>query len=263
MNLILYHRRKAFRNADISPIDPQKTPDLWLDAVTLGLSQGESVSTWTGRVGSASANGGTGTYLSAGMGGKPAVSFSANRRLVSTVTGVSTCNNLQVFLVLQTPVSAASDTNTLYAFGVGDYATVKVVVLASATGFVTGESIVFSYKSPAISEGRLGSSSYTRAANTPHLLFSENNTSGTRLRANGTDVTLNLSSGGMTTSTNTAPSSLSYTGGDELIIGSFRQTNIQPNPAFVLAEALVYVDKNLNNTQIGNIESQIIAKWGI
>lgn len=246
------HRRKAFSNSYFQP-------SLWLDSYTLSLTGGSPVTSWVGRAGSASVNGSS-TYQTAGLNGKPAVSFPANSRLTSTVANVSTCSSLQVFMVFQTPVAAAADTNSIVFYGVGDFNVNKFTGLWSSTGVISGETIVYALKNPSVSEGRLGSSTYSRPANTPQVLYSRHSTNGTVLSVNKSPISLNLSSG-MNASTNSSPASLLYTGGDEVIIGSFRQSTIQNNPAFVLGECLIYVDAGLTTEQVSQIENQLFTKW--
>lgn len=228
---------------------------LWLDAydpATIILS-GSTVSQWSDKSGksnhavqaTASAQP---AYQAAGMStSTPAVSLDgSNDFLTASIAGIQAMNALDVFMVVQTTAAAAADTNTgiFWGFGNGSaasgpYPASRLVALASLTGSLSGETVSSYFESASFSTGRLGSSSYTRAANTAQILHSSNSTAGTSLRTNESVASLNLANQ-ITTATNTAPVATGYTVDNDFHIGALRSNGtIVVSPALKYSEIIV------------------------
>ena len=207
---------------------------LWLDAADASTitESGGAVTTWTDKSGNGhnATAAGNPTYSATGMStGKPAVQLDGTGDgFTSSITGIGSFNALDVYMVTQTTAAATADTETGIFWGYGNsgpaggiYPAYRGMGLTSLTGFLSGEFITSVFASPSFQAGRLGSSSYTRPANTAQILNSKNSTNGTLLFANGLQIDLNLASQ-ITTSTNTAPSSTGYATDSDLHFGAAR-----------------------------------------
>ncbi|MCJ7557243.1 MAG: hypothetical protein MUP90_10070 [Gammaproteobacteria bacterium] len=256
--------------------DPSRiTTALWLDAndsATITQSGG-AITTWADKSGNgrnATADGNP-TYSATGMStSKPAVQLDGTGdAFVSSITGIGSFNALDVYMVMQTTATAAADTNSAAFWGYGNvgiaggaYPANKGQLWASSTGNLTGEFIVIASENATFSNGRLGSSTYSRAANTAQILNSKNSTSGSLLFANGAAATLNLAVE-ITTSTNTALSSIGYTVDSNFYIGSFRAGGtLFYSPAIKFAEVIVS-STLLSTLDRQKLEGYLAHKWGL
>jgi hypothetical protein len=248
---------------------------LWLDAADAGTitQSGGSITTWGDKSGNnrtATADGNP-TYSATGMStSKPAVQLDGTGDgFVSSITGIGSFNALDIYMVTQTTAAAAADTNSAIFWGYGNvanasgsYPAARALILASSTGGLSGELIVTGLENASFVAGRIGSSTYARAANTAQILNSKNSTSGTSLFANGSQVTLNLSSE-ITTSTNTAPSSVGYTFDSNLYFGAIRVSGtLAYGPAIKFAEVIVS-STLLSTLDRQRIEGYLAHKWGL
>ena len=248
---------------------------LWLDAADAGTitEVGGAVTTWTDKSGNghnATADGNP-TYNATGMStNKPAVQLDGTGdSFTSSITGIGSFNALDVYMVTQTTAAAAADTNTgifwgygNLSFAVGIYPANQGLSLASATGALSGELIVCILETASFATGRLGSSSYTRAANTAQILNSKNSTTGASLFANGSQISYNLLNE-ITTSTNTAPSSIGYTTDSDFHVGALRASGVlQRSPAIKFAEVIVS-STLLSTTNRQKLEGYLAHKWGL
>jgi hypothetical protein len=248
---------------------------LWLDANDSGTitQSGGAITTWADKSGNnrtATANGNP-TYSATGLStGRPAVQLDGTGDgFVSSITGIGSFNALDVYMVTQTTAAAAADTNSAVFWGYGNvtsasgpYPAARGLGLLSATGSLSGELITFAAENSAALEGRLGSNSYARAANTAQMLNSRNATTGTSLLANGSSVTLNLANQ-ITTSSNTAPSAINYTVDSNLYIGALRASGaLVYSPAIKFGE--IIVASTLQSLDIRQrIEGYLAHKWGL
>jgi hypothetical protein len=247
---------------------------LWLDANdSATITQiGGAITTWADKSGNnrtATADGNP-TYSATGMStSKPAVQLDGTGDgFVSSITGIGSFNALDVYMVTQTTAAAAADVNTAHFWGWGNlgvasgpYPLSTGLALLSTTGNFAGELITAHALSASVG-GQLGSSTYSRAANTAQILNSRNSTTGTSLFANGSAVTLGLANG-ITTSTNTAPSSIAYTVDSNLHIGAVRSAgNLAYSPAIKYGEVIVS-STLLSTLDRQKTEGYLAHKWGL
>jgi hypothetical protein len=248
---------------------------LWLDAADASTitQSGGAITSWRDKSGNnrtATADGNP-TYSATGMStSKPAVQLDGTGdAFTSSITGIGNFNALDVYMVTQTTAAAAANTNSAAFWGYGNigqaggiYPLNRGLALASSTGSLTGEFITFVFDNATSSEGRLGSDTYLRAANTAQILNSKNSTSGTSLFTNGTAVAIGLTNQ-ITTSTNTAPSSVGYTVDSNLYIGAFRaNSTLVYSPAIKFAEVIVSATL-LSTLDRQKTEGYLAHKWGL
>jgi hypothetical protein len=249
---------------------------LWLDAndsATITQSGG-AITTWADKSGNgrnATADGNP-TYSATGMStSKPAVQLDGTGdAFVSSITGIGSFNALDIYMVTQTTAAAAADTDSGIFWGHGNigaaggsYPASRGLALASSTGLLTGEFIATIFDNVSFSGGRLGSSTYTRVANTAQILNSKNSVSGTSLFANGSAITLGVTPSLITTSTNTAPSNAGYTFDSNLHIGAFRANGaLFYSPAIKFAEVIVS-STLLSTDNRQKLEGYLAHKWGL
>ena len=251
------------------------TTALWLDAADASTitESGGAITAWADKSGNdhnAAADGNP-TYSATGMStSKPAVQLDGTGdSFVSSITGIGSFNALDVYMVTQTTAAAGVEANsgTFWGYGnvgsaSGSYPANRSQVLSSVTSGLSGESIAIVYENTSFTGGRLGSATYTRAANTAQILNSKNSTSGTSLFANGSQVNLGLANQ-ITTSTNTAPSSIGYTTDSDLWIGAARANGtIVYSPAIKFAEVIVS-STLLSTDNRQRIEGYLAHKWGL
>ena len=263
----------------ITPSFTQWTPALlstalWLDANDSAtvIQSGGAITSWNDKSGNgrnATADGNP-TYSATGMStSKPAVQLDGTGdAFVSSITGIGSFNALDVYMVTQTTAAAAADTNSAVFWGYGNvgsasgpYPVSRGLSIGSSTGAISGEFIVVLAEIPSIT-GRLGSSTYTRTSNTAQILNSRTATTGSSLIANGTAVTLEITNQ-ITTSTNTAPSSVGYTVDSNLHIGALRANGtLAYSPAIKFAEVIVS-STLLSTLDRQKLEGYLAHKWGL
>lgn len=249
--------------------------ELWLDANDSAtvIQGGGAVTSWSDKSGNgrnATADGNP-TYSATGMStSKPAVQLDGTGdAFVSSITGIGGFNALDVYMVTQTTTAAAADTNSAFFWGYGNvgfasgiYPLSRGLAFSSSTGALAGELINTALENATFNSGRLGSSTYSRAANTAQILNSKNSTTGTSLFANGTAITLNLANQ-ITTSTNTAPSTVDYTVDSNIHIGAIRASGtLAYSPAIKFAE-IVVSSTLLSTDNRQKLEGYLAHKWGL
>lgn len=248
---------------------------LWLDANDSAtvIQSGGAVTSWRDKSGNgrnATADGNP-TYSATGMStSKPAVQLDGTGdAFVSSITGIGSFNALDVYMVTQTTAAAAADTNTACFWGYGNGGLASVIYpgftglgMLSSSGVLTGEKIMFINDSAAFNSGRLGSSTYQRAANTAQILNSKTSTSGISLLQNGATVTLDLTNE-ITTSTTAAPAAKSYSVDNNLYFGASRNNgSLIYSPAIKFAEIIVS-SSLLSTLDRQKLEGYLAHKWGL
>jgi hypothetical protein len=251
------------------------TTALWLDAADASTitESGGAVSQWDDKSGNShnAAADGNPTYSATGMStNKPAVQLDGTGdSFVSSITGIGSFNALDVYMVTQTTAAAVADTNTgiFWGYGnlgsaVGIYPADQGLSFASATGILSGELIVCLLETASFGVGRLGSSSYTRAANTAQILNSKNSTTGTSLFANGSQISYNLLNQ-ITTSTNTAPSSIGYTTDSNFHVGALRTSGVLERSSAIKFAEVIVSSTLLSTVNRQKLEGYLAHKWGL
>jgi hypothetical protein len=247
---------------------------LWLDAndsATITQSSG-AITTWADKSGNnrtATADGNP-TYSATGMStSKPAVQLDGTGdAFTSSITGIGSFNALDIYMVTQTAAAAAADTNSGLFWGYGNigdasggYPANRAISLSSSTGALSGE-FISTIIEPGIVNGRLGSTTYSRSANTAQILNSRMSTSGTALIANGTAVVIDLANK-VTTSTPAAPSSIGYTFDSNFYVGAVRALgSLVYSPAIKFAEVIVS-STLLSTLDRQKLEGYLAHKWGL
>ena len=248
---------------------------LWLDAADASTitESGGAITAWADKSGNGhnAAADGNPTYSATGMStSKPAVQLDGTGdALVSSITGIGSFDALDVYMVTQTLTAASSNVNSglFWALGnvanaSGSYPGNRSLNSTSSTGSFNGEFINFGFENSSFSAGRLGSSTYRRAANTAQILNTKHSTSGTSLFANGEQVNLNITSQ-ITTSTNTAPSNIGYAVDSDLHFGAIRVSgSLIYSPAIKFAE-IVVSSTLLSTANRQKLEGYLAHKWGL
>jgi len=248
---------------------------LWLDAADASTitESGGAITAWVDKSGNGhnAAADGNPTYSATGMStSKPAVQLDGTGdSLVSSITGIGNFDALDVYMVTQTLTAAAADVNSGFFWGFGNigsasgsYPGNRAINLGSATAGLSGELIACGLENSSFTAGRLGSATYTRAANTAQILNSKNSTSGTSLFENGSQVNLGLTSQ-ITTSTNTAPSNVGYAVDSDLHFGALRVNgSLFYSPALKFAE-IVVSSTLLSTVNRQKLEGYLAHKWGL
>jgi hypothetical protein len=250
------------------------TTALWLDAADSSTitESGSAITTWADKSGNGrtATAAGNPTYSATGTStSKPAVQLDGTGDgFVSSIAGIGSFDALDVYMVTQTTAAAAANVNTAHFWGWGNLGSASspypfntALALLSITGSLASELITVHALS-GLSGGQLGSSTYSRPANTAQIINSRNSTTGTSLFADGSAVTLNLANA-ITTSTNTAPSSFAYTVDSDLHIGAVRSGgNVAYSPAIKFAEVIVS-STLLSTADRQRIEGYLAHKWGL
>jgi hypothetical protein len=258
---------------------------LWLDAsdsatVLNSISpdtpatNGQTVRRWLDKSGNGfHANQATGANQplldTSAQNSKGGLSFDGTNDVISAaVVGIGSLANVTFYSVIKPLAAAAPNSGSvnLYSFGnagtaSGPYPANRFIALLSSTGTLTGEYIFAAYEAGA-TQLRLGSSTYRRAADTAQIICDNRGASGTSLAVNGSAVTLDLSSGG-TTSTSTSPSNLAYTIDEEVHINGNRANGtLFSGPANRCLEFLIY-NKILSSEEDAQILSYLNTKWAV
>jgi hypothetical protein len=202
--------------------------------------------------------------------GKPGLLFDgSNDWMTASVAGFQSLSASTVIQVVKPSAAAAADTNSAAFWGFGNLASAggsfpanRGLALSSSTGALSGERITVAFDNAAINTGRLGSSSYSRAASTVSMISMAHSSSGTVLYANDAQVSLNLSLS-MSTSTNSGPSATAYTVDDDVHICALRASgSIVVSPAITLHQMIIY-DRALTAAELSRIYDRLKAKWGL
>lgn len=251
---------------------------LWLDASdsatvlnSIGpdvpATNGQTIRRWNDKSGNGyHANQATGAnqpLLETGVqNSRPGISFDgSNDHLVASVTGFQSLADITVFQVVKPAEAAAADAGGILFWGFGDAGTpVRSLSLSGMnTGALTGEKIhVQSNNSGA---RRLGSSTYSRSANTCQIVCSKHLASGTSLQVNGSAVTLDLASG-MTTGTAAGPAATGYTASDNFYLNAVLVNTVVAGGASKLCEFLIY-SGSVSAADTTKILAYLNAKWGV
>lgn len=278
--------RLATASVPWTPADLGTNLVLWLDAsdastlwettnAITAATNGGLVARWDSKAsgGAIAYTAGNPTYSTNGLStGKQAVLLDGTGDYgTATLSGIASYTALDVTMVMQTTAAAAADTSTALFYGYGNqgaasgpYPQAQGTSLASSSGATAGEKIIFLYENVLLGRGtgRIGSSSYARAANTAQLLYSSGSASGYALFTNGVSVGLTLTNE-ITTATAVSPSVIAYTVDSSFHIGAFRASGtISATPAMRISETLVSRTV-LSTTDRQKLEGYLAHKWGM
>jgi hypothetical protein len=244
------------------------TTALWLDAADASTitESGGAVSQWddkSGNSNNATTYGDPLLNLSGSSTSKPAIELDGTGDyLISVVAGLASFASLDLYIVFQSTIAAAADTGSCIVWGFGDLTLPPAennISLISSTGSFSGETIGYAFSNTT----RLGSSTYTRAANALQILNSKHSSGGTQLIVDGSSVALNLASGGITTSTDTSPLATGFNANNNLMLGAVAISNtIFPTPAIKISEVIA-LNQIASTTNRQRIEGYLAHKWGL
>lgn len=200
--------------------------------------------------------------------GRPGLLFDgSNDFLTATITGFQSLTGVTIIQVVKPTAAAAADANSAAFWGFGNvsgasgiYPANRCVQLGSSTGALSGERITVNLEPP--SNGRLGSSSYTRASSAAQLIAATLSSTGPALFANNASVSLDLATFA-TTSSPCAPSNTGYTVDNDLLIGAIRAAgNLAYTAELTLHQMIVY-NRVLTAAELTTIWNAMRGKWGI
>ena len=198
-----------------------RSQNLWSDSCLIPLMRGGYVaSTGTTPVlGGWTSNSvvwsGTPTATSSGL----ATVATGSQYGTLDLTGLQSVTTLNVFERLKpTEASSADSATARYRWGFGNTGTARVVNRGNATGSLSGETVVFTFKDNSI-DGRIGASTLSFTALEDYVDVAEVGASGTKLWKNKTSIPLSLTSN-MTGTTATGPAATGYTINDTFFIAA-------------------------------------------
>lgn len=203
--------------------------------------------------------------------GRPGLLFDgSNDFMTASIAGFQSLSNVTIIQVLKTSVAAVADTTSglFWGFGnsgsaSGSYPLNRSLAGGSATGVLSGETITVLVDALSGAIGRLGSSTYTRAANTAQFLAFSLGTTGTSLVAGQSSVGIDLSLNA-TTSTASGPSATGYTIDNDLHICAIRNSGaiVTSSVAVTLHQMIVY-NRVLTAAEQTTIWNAMRGRWGI
>jgi hypothetical protein len=196
-------------------------------------------------------------------GGKPSVQYETGKALYVSSSGLNTGAAFMSFMVYSSTAAAAPDTNTafLYHLGINNVAT-NIISQSSSSGLIAGEYLLLDIRRTVSGSERLGSTTYRRPANTLTVDSIQALSTGISLFSNGLSVTLDLTNGGASTSTNYTPANSTY--GTELMIGGLPFNtidNIISSASQKITEAVFYNTNQSSNRAA--IESNMNVHYAI
>jgi hypothetical protein len=189
----------------------------------------------------------------------------------ATVSGFNTLAATTIILVAKTQNAASPNTETgrFFNFGnfgsaSGSYPSNRGFFLGHAAGALTDETIVIGLVNPGQGNGRLGSSSYSRGANTAQAITTIFANSGVQLFANNSAVSLNLAVSGYSASTPSGPADVAYTTDNDIYFNISRTNGTlgSANTQVTYHEILVY-DRVLSAGERTSLWTYLSEKWGI
>lgn len=244
---------------------------LWLDAAdasTLVLN-GSKVSQWRDKSGNNNHLSQATTVLQpeyqaiGGANGGPTISIENSYILgdIISPTRLRNMSAIDVIMVLESAIAALPDAPNMSFWGYTRTASsAPWFWWGSSTGALAGETLVFFYSVGANTDPRIGSTTYSRPANTLQIFNTRNSTLGTSAFSDGSPVNLNLSNI-ISTSTNTAPASISLASDSFTLGGTGNPDNVGSNTGKICE--VVVSDSLFSNDNRQRIEGYLAHKWGI
>lgn len=139
---------------------------------------------------------------------KPSLFFNGVNMIMTGSNFTSGDSAASIFNVYNTAIPAAANSATMFLYMIGKDGGTYSYFKGSSAGALAGEYMTFGTTTSTITGGRLGSSGYRRAANTLVIEDEYWLSGGSKFYQNASQVTLDLSANGYTTSTNVAPSTI-------------------------------------------------------
>lgn len=201
--------------------------------------------------------------------GRPGLLFDgSNDFLTATITGFQSLTGVTIIQVVKPTAAASANGNSAFFWGFGNggnasgsFPANKAIQMFASTGLLTNETVAYTAEPP--TGGRLGSSSYARAANTAQMLATTFASPGITLYSNNAAVSLNLENGTTAATVNAAPSSIGYTTDDDLHIAALRSNGtLFYSPELTLHQMIVY-SRVLTATELTTIWDAMRRKWGL
>jgi hypothetical protein len=268
-NFVIVNDTSVFTPATISGLQ------LWLDASdtstlydatadgSLVTTDGATVARWQDKSGNnrhftqSTANARP-ILNTSNQNGKNVVYFDgSNDYIAGSVTGFKSLSATTVIYVAKPVAAAAADTNSFIGWNWGNEAS-RALGVNATTSLIAGEYIMNNVSNG--TQRRLASSTYRRTANTAQILTSTFSSAGTKLYVNSSEVTLNQTAGGASTTTNYSPAAIGYTVNDNVYLNS--STVPVAGPQNRVCEFLIY-NSVLNAEQRTNVWNYLSAKWAI
>ena len=173
--------------------------------------------------------------------------------LTTDVTGFKSYTAATIIAVMRPLSATAADNNNFLGWWWGSDA-VGALGLFASTGILANEKIAMVVGN----SKRLGSSTYSRPADTAQFFTTTFSTTGTRLYANLSPVTLDLATAGVTTSTNTSPAAIGFTTNDTIYLN---YTSLA-GPQNRFCEFLIY-NRVLSTSELSDVWNYLSTKWAI
>jgi len=191
--------------------------------------------------------------------------------LTASIAGFQSLTAATILMVFKTPVAATADTTSATMFSWGNLFSSSgsfpahrgFIVGTISSGSFAGEKLLFFTGAPGVnSNGRLGSTGYSRPANTAQSFVCTFASSGTGVYANNASVTLDLSSSASAADDNT-PSNVGFTTDNNLLIGASRASgSLSYSMSMTVHQILVY-NRVLSADERTSLWNYLSAKWGI
>jgi hypothetical protein len=201
--------------------------------------------------------------------GRPGLLFDgSNDWLTTTIPGLQSLSAVTVVQIFKTSAAAAANTNAgiFWGFGnvgaaSGSFPSARALALGSSSADISNETVTALVDISGTS-GRLGSSTYARAANAAQMLATTMSSSGTSVLSNNLSVTLNLSNN-VTTTTAAGPSNTGYTVDNDFHIGALRVGgSIVVGPSWTLHQHVIY-NRALSLSELATLWNALGRKWGV
>lgn len=172
--------------------------------------------------------------------------------MVASNTGLTTADNLSVFVSYSSRIAAAPDTTSASVWALGDGNNSSVLAQFSSSGYTSGETVSFDTRESNFGTERVGSNSYIRSADTTVIEATFMTQTGMSFYQDDVAVDLNTNNNTNPASDDYSPSSRTIT--DILTIGAAR---VSSNPLIqteLTVNAIVFydTDQSSNRTEIYN-----------
>lgn len=187
---------------------------------------------------------------------KPCTSWTTDSRMGNSSFNPSSSSGFSAFNVYSTDLAAAANTNTMFLYNFGQTSNDNYFGKSSSTAILIGEFVSFS-RNIGLTFGRLGSTTYSRSANTQVLESEFYLSSGFTFFQNNSAQNMDINANGATTTANWSPSIYTLTGG--LYLNSFVNN---ANSANCKMQEIIFYDNSQSSNRTG-IETNINSFYSI